>query len=571
MAPVFLSLMKNTYPKLGCGIGLRTQHFPDLLEHWPKMDWFEAVTENFMDTEGRPLHILEQVRKRYPVALHGVSLSIGSCDALNLNYLDKLKALVTRIDPVIVSDHLCWSGVDGYNLHDLLPLPFTEEAIKHIARRIESVQDFLGRQILLENVSTYVTYKHSVIPEWEFLVEVATRSGCGILLDLNNIYVNSKNHQFDPYEYIEAIPGNLVGQFHIAGHTDMGTFLFDTHSAPVIDPVWELYRFALTRWGQISTLIEWDEDIPSFERLSEECARARKIYQEFEHTPVSLQANPKKERPVLKQPLSLSLLKIQRGIKSHIQTNADEIPKNLPLNPQGGVTGAERIKVYAEGYPIRIEEALKEVYESVRHVIGANSFHQLAHAYALHHPSKDYNLTLTGRHLPRFLETYPVTQELAFLPDLAKLEWAIAEAFHSPLKPALNPAQLAGLSEIDWDEIQISFQPSLHLMASHWPVLDIWKARKLAIEEVKIDLMNRPQILMVFRHDLKVQCELIVEAQYRLLQGLISGLSLGKVCEMLAEWSPEGELPLAEWFSVWNSYGLITNLENLKKGFSLTP
>ncbi len=266
------------WPSLGCGVGLRNKHYDLITREWPRMDWFEAISENFMDSGGRPLHILEGIRRRYPVALHGVSLSIGSTDPLNQDYLQRLKALVDRIDPAIISDHLCWTGVDGDNLHDLLPLPFTEETIRHVANRVSQVQETLGRRILLENVSTYVTYTHSTMPEWTFLTEIATRAGCGILLDLNNIYVNAYNHQFDPYDYLRAIPGELVGQFHLAGHTDMGGYLFDTHSRPVIHPVWEMYREALTRWGPVTTLIEWDEEIPPFPRLAEEADTARGIY-----------------------------------------------------------------------------------------------------------------------------------------------------------------------------------------------------------------------------------------------------------------------------------------------------
>ncbi len=263
------------WPSLGCGVGLRAEHYDVITGTWPRMDWFEAISENFMDSGGSPLRLLEEIRRRYPVTLHGVSLSIGSSDPLNPAYLERLKPLADRIEPAIVSDHLCWTGVDGENLHDLLPLPFTEEAIRHIAGRVEQVQEHLGRRILLENISTYVTYRHSTMPEWEFLTEVAERSGCGILLDLNNIYVNAYNHQFDPRAYLERIPGELVGQFHLAGHTDRGGFLFDTHSAPAIDPVWDLYREALRRWGSVTTLIEWDEEIPPFARLAEEADKAR--------------------------------------------------------------------------------------------------------------------------------------------------------------------------------------------------------------------------------------------------------------------------------------------------------
>ncbi len=262
---------------LGCGVGLRSEHYPSILADWPKVDWFEAITENFLDTGGRPLDVLERVRRRYPLALHGVSLSIGSADPLNQPYLSKLKALADRIEPAIVSDHLCWTGVEGENLHDLLPLPFTQEAVEHVAGRVRQVQEFLGRRILLENVSTYITYRHSAMPEWEFLAAVARESGCGILLDLNNIYVNAVNHGFDGRNYLEGIPGEYVGQFHLAGHTHQGSYLFDTHSRPVIDPVWELYQEALKRWGPVSTLIEWDSDIPPFEFLQAEADQAREI------------------------------------------------------------------------------------------------------------------------------------------------------------------------------------------------------------------------------------------------------------------------------------------------------
>ncbi len=267
------------WPGLGCGVGLRNQHYDWITREHPEMDWFEATSENFMDSGGRPIRVLEEVRRHYPVALHGVSLSIGSADPLNEKYLSRLRTLLLRIEPAIISDHLCWTGVDSENLHDLLPLPFTEEALVHVAQRVQKVQEFIGRRILLENVSSYLTYRHSRMPEWEFLTEVAKRSGCGILLDINNIYVNAYNHEFDPYFYINAIPEELVGQFHLAGHTHKGSFLFDTHSCAVIEEVWDLYRHALRRFGPVSTLIEWDEAVPTFHDLSEEAGKARRIYE----------------------------------------------------------------------------------------------------------------------------------------------------------------------------------------------------------------------------------------------------------------------------------------------------
>jgi len=262
---------------LGHGVGLRREHFERVLSAPTRIDWFEVISENFMADGGRPLDVLEKVRALYPVVLHGVSLSIGSADPLNEPYLDRLAALARRTEPAWVSDHLCWAGFGGHYAHDLLPLPYTEEALQHVVSRVQRVQERLGRPIALENVSSYVTFRQSSLTEWEFLAEIARRSGCGILLDVNNIYVSSRNHGFDPRAYIEGIPKEAVWQFHLAGHSDKGTFLLDTHDHPVPDPVWELYEHALRRFGKVSALVEWDDNIPAFERLEAESLRARAI------------------------------------------------------------------------------------------------------------------------------------------------------------------------------------------------------------------------------------------------------------------------------------------------------
>lgn len=266
-----------SFPRLGHGLGLRPPHWDFILAGNHDIDWFEIISENFIDTQGRPMRLLEQVRKDYPIVSHGVSLSIGSADPLNEVYLQKLKNLFDRVQPSWFSDHLCWTGVNQKSSHDLLPLPQTQLVIEHIVDRIDQVQNFMGRRMLIENLSSYVSFKESNIPEWEFISTIAKRSGCGILLDINNIYVNSFNHKFDPKEYINAIPPEYVGQFHLAGHTNRETYLIDTHSARTIEPVWDLYGLAVKRFGNIPTLIEWDENIPDFKVLIEENNRAKEI------------------------------------------------------------------------------------------------------------------------------------------------------------------------------------------------------------------------------------------------------------------------------------------------------
>lgn len=269
-------------PSCRAGVGLRPVHFPRLLERpRTQVRWFEAISENFMDSEGRPIAVLETIRADYPVALHGVSMSIGRAEGLRTDYLSKLKALVERINPFLVSDHLCWTGLKKANLHDLLPLPYTEEALRLLAPRVRRVQDLLKRRFLLENVSSYLTYPESEMTEWEFLAELSRRTGCGILLDINNIYVSAKNHGFDPLDYLNGIPPAAVGQIHLAGHTDMGTHLFDTHSKPVCAEVWDLFaREARRLPAGLPVLIEWDEDIPPWERLEAEAVRAAKVWDE---------------------------------------------------------------------------------------------------------------------------------------------------------------------------------------------------------------------------------------------------------------------------------------------------
>lgn len=262
---------------LGFGLGLRTQHYSYILEHRPEVDWFEAITEDYLVDGGKPLYYLKRIREHYPLVMHGVSLSIGSCDLLNTEYLKKIKALADKIQPVWISDHLCWTGVDGLNMHDLLPLPYTEEALKHVVDRVKQVQDFLGRQILLENVSSYIEYRESKLTEWEFLTAVAEQADCFILLDINNIYVSSVNHHFDPLDYLNAIPVHRVRQFHLAGHKNCGDYIIDTHDAPIIDGVWSLYTQAVKRFGKVATMIERDDDIPEFPVLFAELQQAKRI------------------------------------------------------------------------------------------------------------------------------------------------------------------------------------------------------------------------------------------------------------------------------------------------------
>lgn len=262
---------------LGFGIGLRPEHYEPILTEKPDIDWLEILTENYLVPGGKPLHYLNLFSSLYPIVMHGVSMSIGSCDPLDWNYLKDIKQLATRIQPKWISDHLCWTGLHHKNMHDLLPLPYTEEAIHHIVNRINQIQDFLGQRILIENVSSYVTYTHSTLTEWDFLKEICERADCLLLLDVNNIYVSSINHHFNPLTYMTSIPSERVYQIHLAGHSNMGSYIIDTHDHDIIDPVWKLYEAALQHIGPVSTMIERDDNIPELSHLINELEYARKI------------------------------------------------------------------------------------------------------------------------------------------------------------------------------------------------------------------------------------------------------------------------------------------------------
>ncbi|MBT6275102.1 MAG: DUF692 domain-containing protein [Chromatiales bacterium] len=264
---------------LGFGLGLRPEHYEEIMASSPAVDWFEIISENYMVPGGKPLAWLDRIREDYPMVMHGVSMSIGSTDPLDEDYLRDLRRLADRVEPSWFSDHLCWTGVGEVNMHDLLPLPYTEEAMAHVVERIDRVQEVVGRPFIIENVSSYLTYSASALMEWEFLNEIAERADCGILLDVNNIYVSSFNHGFDPVAYIDAIAPERVFQIHLAGHTNHGTHIVDTHDHPIVDEVWDLYQYAVRRLGAVSTMIERDDDIPPLPVLLEELEQARALAQ----------------------------------------------------------------------------------------------------------------------------------------------------------------------------------------------------------------------------------------------------------------------------------------------------
>lgn len=299
-------------PRLGLGVGLRSSHFNHIMDERPQVDWFEAISENFMDSGGRPGWIIRQLAERYPIVLHGVSMSIGSSDPLDMNYLRRLKLLADDISAVWVSDHLCWTGVSGFNSHDLLPLPLNEQTLSHVTKRVNQVQDFLERPLILENPSTYIGFAETNMNEPEFLRTLTDETGCGLLLDVNNVYVSCFNEGSDPLDYLESFPFERVVQMHLAGHQHCGTHIIDTHDQPVCDAVWELFRFAWQRTHGASTLLEWDGDVPSFPRIHQEVQRAR----DFMHGSVDinrLRSDPGEQKKTISNPIDFLVPEVMKS------------------------------------------------------------------------------------------------------------------------------------------------------------------------------------------------------------------------------------------------------------------
>ena len=268
----------NKLPSLGFGLGLRKEHYNAIIDTKPAVDWFEILTENYLVPGGKPLYFLDQICEQYPVVMHGVSMSLGSHDPLDMDYLKQVKALAKRTNAKWISDHMCFTGVDGINAHDLLPLPYTDEAIKHVSQKIAQAQDYLGMQILVENASTYITYKQSAMTEWDFTKSVAEESDSLILLDINNIFVSAYNHGFDPLEYLDGIPSERVQQHHLAGHSQYDGYIIDTHDHDIVKGVWDLYAEAIKRYGEVSVMIERDDNIPELPELMNELQMARDIF-----------------------------------------------------------------------------------------------------------------------------------------------------------------------------------------------------------------------------------------------------------------------------------------------------
>ena len=549
------------FPHLGFGLGLRIPHYAHIFEHKPPVDWFEIISENFMDTDGKAKRNLARIRERYPVVMHGIALSIGTVDPLNSEYLQKLKKLADEINPAWISDHLCWTGIAHKNSHDLLPVPYTEEALKHIINRIKQVQDYLQRPIALENPSTYLEFKTSHIPEAEFIAAMSQESGCHLLLDVNNVYVSCYNHRLDAKAYIDALPMDKVVQIHLSGHSNYGTHIIDTHDDHVVDEVWALYKYAIHKAGRtINTMVEWDDKVPEWGVLYAELDKAKLAAADAKHyTPVPQLAHDQPHYVAnIATPLGEAQSHMQEAILLGDRFDSDP---NAWIRAKEQFAAADQLTVYINAYRYRLYDVTAEDYPVLKQYLGDDAFDQLIKDFVNSTHSTHFNVGRYAAQLSMFLLKHHVSDPFAY--ELAVLENAISQ-LHDPAETApFEPTHLAGMTAESLMETVLAPRAALQHFAFDYPV----NAYYIAAKEDKSPTPPAPakSFLAVFRHEDVVWRMELATNEYHLLNKLFVGTPIGEALNALqAELGlPEEELStqLSEWFARWMRNGLLAHHE----------
>ena len=503
----------------GFGLGLRTQHYADFLARKQPLDWLEIITDNYLIDGGKPLAVIDAIRRDYPVAMHGVAMSIGASQGVDVPYLQRVKALADRIEPLWVSDHLCWTGPGPEQLHDLYPLPYTDESARHVIAQIRHAQDVLGRRLVLENVSSYVRYRQDSASEWQFLAHIAEEADCLLLVDVNNIYVSSVNHGFDSLTYLQALPAHRVQQIHLAGHSDNGDHIIDTHDHPVAQPVWDLYAQACQRFGAVAAMIERDDHIPPLADLLDELATARRIAAETLASPEPATAAVMPLAPAV-DPLPLAA--VQRHFADQVLAGA--LPQATPDDP---VTG--RLPIYHHAYRARLAEVLADTYAKTFLYMGSDSFDVHARAFAVAHPPQTRSLNRYGEGLVEALRVqYPDNPELH---ELAQLDWDLRTRFDSADVTTLETA--AAQASDTWTTRPGVLHPSALLRTITTNVVGVWNAIHTDDDVPEAVAMSAPATLLVWRKGHQPHFRTLDTAESAWVQAMHAGASVHDACAAL--------------------------------------
>jgi hypothetical protein len=575
-------------PYLGHGVGLRTRHYARALDGRLDVDWVELVSENFFAAGGRPRRTLERIRERLPLVLHGVSLGVGSVDAPDPDYLRRLAELVDRVEPAWVSDHLCWSTHHGQHSHALLPMPYTEESLAAVAERVARVQDVLGRRILLENVSSYVSFAASSLSEAEFLAALCERADCLLLLDLNNVLVSCENHGWSVDDYLEAIPGERVWQLHLANHTDRGDYKFDSHLGPVPDEVWALYRRVLEELGPVSSLVEWDEDTPDWPTLRAEQRKAASIAEELLGQGASPAANgpgpastgaPRAELGRLParveaedrehaqdslaalQDLFWRAITFPTGVADMLE-NADEDTREAfgaAFVETPGFSKIERMEVYANDYYWRLAGVLEEHFPMVAWMLGHVDFHNLVTDYVLVCPSRDPDLREFSRGFPSFLAEHEEGLAQPELVEVARVELDRVRVLTLPDERPLTIEALEAVALDEWPELRFQASASVRLHAlrrAFTPMYGLCR-EGWSLADARQRYPARPSHVLVWRRSLSTVHRDLEVAEARALAALIVGRSFTEICATAARDGGATPAEVASWLRRWVDDGLI--------------
>ncbi len=530
----------------GFGLGLRTQHYADFLERKQPLDWLEAITDNYLIDGGKPLAVLDAIRRDYPVALHGVAMSIGAAQGVDLSYLRRVKALADRIEPLWVSDHLCWTGPGPEQLHDLYPLPYTDASARHVIAQIRRAQDVLGRRLVVENVSSYIHYRHDSASEWQFLAHIAQEADCLLLVDVNNIYVSSVNHGFDPLTYLHALPAHRVQQIHLAGHSDHGDHIVDTHDHPVAAPVWALYAQACQRFGAVAAMIERDDHIPPLAELLGEMDIARRIAAEHVAAPAPLPPAPV-VLPAASDG-SMALPALQRHFADRVL--AEVLP---PEAADDLIMG--RMRTYHHAYRARLAEVLADTYAKTCLYMGSDAFEAHARDYAVAHPPYARSLNRYGEGLVDALrQQYPGNPELH---ELAQLDWDLRTRFDGADVPALAPeaAQATG----DWTSLLGVLHPSALLRTVTTNVVSLWNAIHTDDAVPEAVALPAPATLLVWRKGHQPHFRTLDASEAAWVRQLYAGVSVHGACAALLEaglWNGDPTV-LSPWLAQLLNDGLV--------------
>lgn len=535
----------------GFGLGLRTTHYADFLRDRQPLDWLEIITDNYLGEGGKPLAMLERIRQDYPIAMHGVAMSIGGTDPLNLDYLHQVKNLAQRINPLWISDHLCWTGHYHHRLHDLYPLPYTDEAARHVVARIRQVQDVLGRRLVIENVSSYIDFVASAETEWQFLRHVAEEADCLLLVDINNIYVSSVNHGFEPLAYLQALPAHRVQQMHLAGYTTHVDHLIDTHDHPVCEPVWQLYAHACALYGPVATMIERDDNIPPLPELLAELNVARQVRSACTDIVAAPAATTVIRMPAAGHALADTQAMLTRYV---LAQNADRHEACALVHDTPPFGAEKRLGIYHHAFRARLAETLADTFARTALYVGTDSFAEWASEFAEHSPPSSTSLNCYGSDLPRYLrQRFPHNPELH---ELAELDWDLRSRFDMADVPALDAALAAELPPEAWLQTRAPLHPTVSLRTIHTNAVSMWQAIDASMDVPPAANLPEALGLVVWRHGHQPHFQTIPLAQWHFMNLLAQGHSLAQAGDALAlQTAPVSAHTLAAWLQEALSQG----------------